>query len=145
MANQRDRETQVQALVAQDQGIDESRLNDFHAQLKSSLESWERRGAKLRRIAMIAVLVFLVTAILTPGMVGSLRSAEGAGRIVLPLWLAISWGSLVTTVGTSGWYFSKYVPAMRRLRFDIQTSMIAELQEQVAELRRELEDRKESS
>jgi hypothetical protein len=140
----------VKKLLAQDREINDTQLKEFRMNLESTLASWEERSAKIRRWLLRAVVCTIV------GYLGAIFSmlAYGPGRAALEgtpwtyvygainmAFVLAAFGGLFFTIGLAATYFSKYAPALRRARFDVQTSMMMELQEQVAQLRADLQQR----
>jgi hypothetical protein len=87
------------------------------------------------------------------GYLGSIFSvlAYGPGRAALDgtalgyvyegvtvAFIFAAFGGLFSTIALAAMYFYRYAPGLRRARFDVQTSMMLELQEQIAQLRHDL-------
>jgi len=126
----------VKALVFQDPDINETALKEFHMDLEKSLFTWERRGRTVRRIAWLAVSVLVadILAILVIEASPALRGSD----FVRSVWATIGGVSLLVSAICLVWYRDRYRPTFNRAKFDLQTLMIRELQQQVAKLRQEV-------
>jgi hypothetical protein len=140
------RRQQVRKLLAQDQEINETQLKEFRMQLELSLDSWESSAKKTRRRIVIAVAVYVATFFLQ-GIFTVAHKSVGIGAMAIVYGL-IEWGSRLACVASFfigvwlvGSYFFKYAPGLKRAWFDVQTGMMLELQQQVAELREEVKRR----
>jgi hypothetical protein len=137
-------------LLAQDREINDLELKEFRMNLEAALSSWEQRSAKIRHWLVRAV--FLTIA----GYLGSVFAmlAYGPGRQALDgtvlgyvyegIWAAFAlaaFGGLFAAIGLAATYFYKYAPSLKRARFDVQSAMILQLQEQIAQLRVDLQQR----
>ena len=118
--------------------------------LEANVHGWEDRSARVRRW-LVRSIVFAVL-----GYFGTIFSMIGysPGRAALEgtPWAALygaiigtfaigAFVALLASIGLAIAYFVKYAPALRRARFDAQTSLILQLQEQIAELRADLQQR----
>jgi hypothetical protein len=136
MSSRGSRHARAKALVLQDQGINETEFKEFRMHLEESLFAWERRRRTIPRVFWTAcgVLITDLLAILVIEGNPAWRSSELA-RVV---WGALGVGSFVVAAGCLVWYNDKYVPSLRHIRFDLQMSMIRELQQQVETLHQEV-------
>ncbi len=137
---------QVLKLLAQDQEINETQLKEFRMQLELSLDSWEANAKKIRLRILIAVAVYVAMIYLQPTFKLA-RQSVGGGPMAI-VYSILEWGSLFALfasffigVWLVGSYFFRYAPGLKRARFDVQTGMMLELQQQVAELREEMKRR----
>jgi len=144
---------QVRKLLAQDQEINDIHLKEFRMQLEQSLESWEVNAKKVRRGILIAGAAFaalyvfwILMAIISKSHTdnhGPMTSVYGVPAIVMAVWASLL-GSFFICVYLVGLYFFKYAPGLKRVRFDVQTTMMLELTQQVEQLRQDIERRRNS-
>jgi hypothetical protein len=136
----------VKKLLAQDPEINETQLKEFRMNLEVTLQNLEAKATRARRGIMIAAITYLTAMILFVAS-GAASNSIHTGwlgltyRLVMGLGFAASWIALVVGVWLVLTYFYRYAPGLKRARFDVQTAMIVELQEQMAELRRALDQR----
>ena len=143
----------VQRLLAQDHEINDTQLKEFRMQLEQKLQSWEDSSQKVRRALVRCVVLFAIlyvgSILLAPASI-SLRGALREGWLKTLYFALISgWfiaAALTFVVGL--WllvlYLYKYAPGLKRARFDTQTAMLLELQQQVEQLRQDVERRNPS-
>jgi len=136
MAEEKERQKQVDNLLAQDTNINDSEMREFRMQLEAALADLEQRGERLRKIAIRALLVYLAIAVIL--IVGQPPGAASivAGILALLATVAMVVGGYATII-----YIGKVAPTIRRLQLDSQNATIAELQQQVAALQMELHER----
>ncbi|HEX4413197.1 MAG TPA: hypothetical protein VH107_06180 [Lacipirellulaceae bacterium] len=130
----------VKQLIAQDPEINQDRMKEVRMQLEHTLEMSEAKAAQTRRriVILLAVywavtgaswyaLSFIGNASVDPKMI---RLKE---LVLIPLNFSaiLAFVILVLLVLL---YLFKYWPRVSRTRYEIQTAMILELQEQVREL-----------
>ncbi len=143
----------VQRLLAQDPDLNDTQLKEFRMQLEQKLQSLEDGSQKVLRASMwiIALMVFLH--LIGVFFMPMFPVGQRAGRVdwVLNLNTAVIGGWFVARILTLAvclWmlilYFYKYAPGLKRARFDTQTAMILELQQQVEQLRQDMERRNPS-
>jgi hypothetical protein len=143
----------VQRLLAQDQEINDIQLKEFRMQLEQNLQSWEVSSQKVRRVLVrilaLFVFLYLVGVFFMPMFQVGQREMKAEG--MWNLYLAVMGGwfvAMILTVAVGLWmfilYLYKYAPALKRARFDTQTAMILELQQQVEQLRQDVERRNSS-
>jgi hypothetical protein len=135
----------VAKLVAQDPGINVTQMKEFHMQLEQSLESWEEKAKKTRRRVLIALAVYLAGMIIcwflavlwTPA---APNYASAVVRAVVYWPFAISGlVAALTGIWLVALYVFKYAPRLNRARFDVHTSMMLELQQQMKQLYESME------
>ena len=142
----------VKRLLAQDQEINDTQLKEFRMQLEQKLEAWEASSQRVRRALVrtiaLFLLLYLIGIFFMPMFQLGQREMKGGMQ---SLYTAIIGGWFVATVLTFAvglWmlilYLYKYAPALKRARFDTQAAMILELQQQVAQLRQDMERRNPS-
>ncbi len=151
MAESPDYRDRFKKLLAQDQDINDVQLKEFRMNLEANLASWEERSQKIRRWlvrAIFCTIVGYMGANLAMLAYGPGRRAALEGTVWIYVYGAINMafvfaalGGLFATIGIAATYFYKYAPALKRARFDLQTAMILELQEQMVQLRQDLTTR----
>ena len=103
--------------------------------LEKTLGSIERRARAVRRASLIASAVTIAILLLT-----ILSTATGVIWVFVVLgvcfYLALILAGVLLEL-----YWYKYRPAVDRARSDLQTSMIADLQRQIAALSQRLDER----
>jgi len=138
---------QVKKLLAQDPNINELQTKEFRMQLESSLMSWEEKAARVRRALayMLTILggTYLIGIFFMP--MYSLARQQAADEwmrnlysFVIAAWVTVGLVSLVVGTYLLFLYLFKYAPALKKARFDVQSAMILELQEQMVQMRQEL-------
>lgn len=126
--------------MSQDPQLDDTKLKEFRMQLESALHDFERRGARVRRIASVAGIVYLINVLFGFFVLNGAKADSFRGSLAMP-WMIVGLFTMVVGGYALVIYLTRYMPAIRRLRYDIQNSMIAELQQQVAALRDEVRSR----
>jgi hypothetical protein len=149
MADRATHEQRVKQLVAQDTDINENRIQEFRIQLEQTLEFSEAKVKLTRRRILIALTVYWIAIAASWYAFSHLGNATVDPKIIqlrelilIPLNLV----SLVTFVILAlliALYLFKYWPRVSRTRFDVQTTMILELQEQVRSLAVEIGGRRQ--
>ena len=141
------RQLRIKRLLAQDPEINDIHLEEFRMKLDQSIESLEQKSKKTRRRILIALAVYLAGMFICWFFVVLWRDAapNAAAGLVRGL---IYWPFAITGVAaalTGIWlvalYVFKYAPQLNRARFDVQTSMMLELQQQVNQLHENMERR----
>ena len=129
----------VEKLIAQDAVVSEFNFEEFRMTLEKSLESMERRARLVRRACWIAsTLTVACLLAMLPLKMFRLLTEVAWVRVA---WGACFWTALITAGVLLVLYRDKYRPALDRARTDLQISMIADLQRQIATLSERLEDR----
>ena len=107
--------------------------------LDKTLESLERRARLVRRASLNASAVTIAMLLLA-----NLSTFTGirwvTAVLVVSFYLALIVAGVLLAL-----YWHKYRPAVDRARSDLQTSMIADLQRQVAALSKRVDDQNEST
>jgi hypothetical protein len=141
------RQRRVKELLARDPKINDTQLKEFRMQLDQLLESSEQKSKRTRRRILIALAAYLV------GMVVCLffrvfwhdaapNYAAGMvrGLVYLPF-LITALAAAIIGIWLVALYVFRYAPQVSRARFDVQTSMMLELQQQMKQLRENIERR----
>jgi len=140
-------EQRLKKLLAQDPEINHAQLEEFRMQLDQSLESWEEKAKKTRRRILIALAVYLPALIACQFLAAQWHDAAPNDAVAmvrgLVYWPFVISGLAAALAGIwlGALYIFKYVPRLQRARFDVQTSMLLELQEQVRQLREHADQR----
>jgi len=115
-------------------------------QLEQSLDTWEASAKKIRRRILMAVAVYAATIFLHALFVAASNSMRNGPMAIV--YGVLLWGNLIALFASFviglwsvGLYFFKYAPGLKRARFDVQTAMMLELQQQVESLREEVKRR----
>jgi len=140
MAEEKERHKRVDDLLAQDGDINDAHMQEFRMQLEQRLADWERRQARLWRVFCIAGIAYLFEMVLAFAYLN--RMPADSQRYVIIPFMALYWLTFIVLIYSAALYFGKYMPAIRRMRYDVQTAMISELQLQVLAIREELRSRK---
>jgi hypothetical protein len=137
----------VKNLLAQDSEINDTRLEEFRMQLEQSLEAWEQKSKRTRRRILIALAVYLVgmvtcqfLAILWRDAVPNTAAALMRGLVYFPF-LIMGLTAALSGIWLVALYVFKYAPQLNRARYDAQTSMMLELQQQIKQLHESIERR----
>ena len=137
----------VKELLAQDPEINDTHLKEFRMKLEQSIESLEEKSKRTRRRILIALAVYLMgMAICWFFVVQWPDAAPNAGAAIvrsLVYWPFVITGlaAALTGIWLVALYVFKYAPQLNRARFDVQTSMMLELQQQVKQLYETMERR----
>lgn len=125
-------------LLKQDEGLNEETLRNERMTLAQTLETLEERAWKLQRASYVglAVVIVCVLAILP-------MEAFHWRQIlwVAVLWGVIGYGAFLVTVVLLVIDWFQYRPAIERKRSKLQTTLLIDLQRQIAEVRAELDRR----
>lgn len=109
--------------------------------LEKAMESIQHRARSVHRASLIAA-AFVVICLLAMLPLEMFRLLTEVA-CVRAVWGACVWSALIVAGVLSLLYRHKYRPAIERARSDLQTSMIADLQRQIAALSQRLDDRTE--
>jgi hypothetical protein len=124
-------------LVSQDIGVSQFDFGGFRMNLEKTLDSLERRGRSVRRASVVAMALCFVMWVL----LFAYQSTEFKWVMVVSvigLYVSLLAAGVLLTL-----YLLKYRPALERARSDLQISMIADMQRQIAALSSRLDDRDE--
>ena len=140
-------ERRVKNLLAQDPEINNTQLKEIQMQLNQSIKLLEEKSTRIRRHILIALAVFL-TALVTCQILVVLWQDAAPSRaaafdrliIYLPL-IVTTLAAALSGIWAVALYVFKYAPQLNRARFDVQTSMMLELQQQVKQLHEDMEHR----
>ena len=127
----------IEDLVAQDAEVRSFNFEEFRMKLESSIQDLERYARIVNRALWWTFGVFLTCALLVvPLEASGIFDRYGWLRLV---WLGVGQVALLVTIVLAVIYSYRYRPALKRAKNDLQSAMIAQLQQQVAELSRKLD------
>jgi hypothetical protein len=141
----------TESLLQQDRPLSESQLKEHRMQLEQKLTSAVRSE---RRVRLVAIVAWLLALLLPLGVVMIDRIGRGMGplppiRLALPVEVHAAPGTLGNVVGVIymttmlfAWlivlvYLIKSRPSLRRARDEYQAAKFADLERQLAEIRRQ--------
>ena len=124
-------EARVDAILAQDATVSSFQFEEFRMNLEVSIQRLEQRARTIRRASLwgLGILITCVVSVIPIEMFGISRY-----EWVYPIWSGCGLVAMVSTGVLTCIYSYKYRPALKRKRCDLQSMMIAQLQQQVAEL-----------
>jgi len=110
-------------------------FEEFRMKLEASIRQLEGRARTVRRATLWGLGIFLLCVVSGPLM----QVSGFADRH----WVLLVWGAsgviaMFTTGVLAAVYQYRYAPALTRARSDLTSTMIAELQQQVADLSRKV-------
>jgi uncharacterized integral membrane protein len=138
----------VKQLVAQDPEINDKQMKEFRMQLEQMLELSEAKAKQTRRRILISGAVYITLLLAGFAVPSHWMDATVDMRLIrLREWILVPLGIFTMAAMVIGvllviLYLFKYWPRLNRARFDLQKSMLVELQQQVKELRENLEQRR---
>jgi uncharacterized membrane protein YqjE len=123
------------ALVSQDEAVSSFNFEEFRMKLEASIQQLEGRARTIRRATLWGLGIFLFCVVSVPMMQVS--------ELAVHHWVRLVWGitgvvAMLTTGVLAAIYQYRYAPALTRARSDLTSTMIAELQQQVADLSRKV-------
>ena len=134
------RHLRVKKLLAQDPEINDAKLEEFRMQLDQSIKSLEQKSKRTRRRILIALAAYLVAMVICVFLMllwrdGAPTADAGIirGLVYWPFAITV-WAAALTGIWLIALYVFKYAPELNRARFDVQTSMMLELQQQMKQL-----------
>ena len=147
MPEQNLRQLRVKKLLAQDPEINDTQLKELRMQLDRSIELLEQKSQRARRHILIALAVYLAGivigwcfAVVWRDAAPSAEAAIVRGLVFLPVVIA-ALAAAPAGIWLVALYVFKYAPQLNRARFDVQTAMMLELQQQVRQLQENMERR----
>jgi hypothetical protein len=125
-------------LISQDAVVSEFQFEEFRMNLEKKLESVQHRARTVHRAEWIAAVVAIgcVLAFVPLAIFRLVPDYEWVGGI----WGICTWTALIIAGSLGTLYRYKYRPAVDSAKSDLQTSIIKELQQQVATLIRQTHD-----
>lgn len=132
-------------LVSQDNGVSQFDFGEFRMNLDKTLESIERRARSVRRASLVASAITIAVLLLAVFLMLLFQNLSMATAMK---WVTVILGvcfylSLIVAGVLLILYQYKYRPAVERAKSDLQLSMIADLQRQIATLSQRLDNRNE--
>jgi hypothetical protein len=137
----------VKQLLAQDPEINDKQMKEFRMQLEQALELSEAKAKQTLRRILIALAVYVGGTFgyfvyladwgdATPNLTANLVRQ----MILIPL-VVVSLAAAIIGILLVIQFLFKYWPRLTRARFDLQVSMLQELQQQMKQLRETIERR----
>ncbi len=136
MNDDRPYQSRLEDLLSQDADVSSFQFDEFRANLEESIMNLEQRARIIRRATLWALAIFIICVVLLP-----LAGLSGISNYEWVRWV-ICGSCLVamfTTGVLAGIYQYKYAPILARTKADLTSTMIAQLQQQVADLSRKLD------
>jgi hypothetical protein len=145
MAEHSAHRNRIRKLLAQDPEINNEQMEGFRMRLHQSVDEFDRKARQTRRRIVTAWLVYLAlgaTWLLLMSQWGD--AVRNPAAVLWRQWIIVP---VVISIITSAvialmllvMYLASYSPRLHRARFDLQTSMLMELQQQVKQLRETME------
>jgi hypothetical protein len=133
MSETRSQPAPVDALLSQDEAVSAFNFEQFRTKLEASIRQLEGRARAIRRAQFVGLGIFLfclASALLMQVL-----------EFPQPRWFRLFLGTVgVTAMLTTGLlaaiYQYRYAPVLNRVKGDLTSTTIAQLQQQVADLRR---------
>lgn len=139
MSENHSHRARVEALLSQDTVVSSFQFEEFRENLESSIEDLKRRACAIRRASQWGLGIFLTWGVLVlPLEMFGLFDDYQWTRIV---WKGCGLIAMFTTGVLAGIYQYKFQPALDRAKDELQSTMFAQLQQQVAELSHKLDGR----
>lgn len=144
MPDRNQHDDRVKQLLAQETAINDTNFKEFRMQLEQSLAACEQKSQRVRRRIVIGIIVYFVGMLMYmlllsiyPKAPANAAAVVSRGMIMLPFLIA------AMTAGILGLnllvrYIFIHAPRLSRARFDLQTSLLLELQQQVKQLQEDL-------
>lgn len=134
----------IKQLLALDPTINETQMKEFRMQLAQTVELSEATAKQTRRRILIALGIYLTATIGSWYALSQLGNATVDPKVIrlrelilIPLnFSALAAFVILALLVTL--YLFKYWPRLNRARFDLLSSMMLELQQQVSELKQGL-------
>jgi hypothetical protein len=130
----------VKKLLAQDPEINDKQMEEFRMQFAQNLELSEAKAKQTRRRILITLAVYLSAMVICLIFVSQWREAAPnptaglvRGLVYLPFLVSYITAGIVG-IWLVAMYVFKYAPRLNQARFELQTSMLLELQQQVKQL-----------
>jgi hypothetical protein len=137
MKENRPEQTRIEDLLSQDAVVSSFEFDEFRQNLEESLHRLEERARVIRRASLWGLGIFLAC-------IASIIPLEMLGLTKYE-WVAFVWSgcgtvAMFATGVLAGIYQYKYQPALNRAKSELQSTMFAQLQQQVAEISRKLDN-----
>jgi len=132
----RPQQTGVENLLAQDTQVSTFQFEEFRMNLEASIQDLQQRAHTVRRASHWGLGIFVTCVLLTPVLeVFGLFDHVWARRV----WSGCGVLAMLATGVLAAIYTYRFQPALKRARSDLQSAEITQLQQQVAELSRQLD------
>ena len=136
MSKNRPQQTRVEDLLSQDAAVSSFQFEEFRMSLEITIQRLEQRARAVRRASLWGLGIFVTCVLLIIPLVMFGLSENQWVRLV---WSGCGLIAMFTTGVLTGIYSYRYRPALHRAKSDLQSTMMAQLQQQVAELSRRLD------
>jgi hypothetical protein len=125
----------VDALISQDEVVSSFNFEEFRMKLEASIRQLEGTARTIRRATLWGLGIFLLCVVSAP-----LIQVSGFAdhQWLWFVWSAFGVSVMFTTGILAAVYQYRYAPALSRARNDLTSTMLAELQQQVADLSRQV-------
>lgn len=138
MSRKAPRSVNVERLLAQDAELTTFPFEESRVQLQLAIERLQRRAQSVNRAALCGLGVFITGVLATVPM-------QALG-LLEPQWARLLWGAcgltaMIATGILTAIYSYRYQPALRRAQDSLLATTIAQLQQQVADLRRTADEK----
>lgn len=127
----------VERLLSQDEGVESFQFEEFRMNLEKSINELERKEqfySKAAKYCLIAYVLLIVPFVLASQMANETEYGMYILRAVMITANLLLFASMVF----ASVHWTRYRPALRKAKEDLQLSVMADLQWQVAELSRKL-------
>jgi ABC-type multidrug transport system fused ATPase/permease subunit len=137
----------VKQLLAQDPEINDKQMKEFRMQLEQALESSEAKAKQTLRRILIALAIYVGGTfgyffyLANWGDATPNPTANFVRQVILIPLVVVSLAAAVIGILLVIQFLFKYWPRLNRARFDLQISMLQELQQQLKQLRENIERR----
>ena len=129
----------VEGLLSQDAAVSSFQFEEFRLNLESSIEDLKKRARAIRRASLWGLGIFITCVV-------SVIPLEMLGLFEKYQWVPFVWSgcglvAMFTTGVLAGIYQYRFRPALDRAKDELQSTMFAQIQQQVAELSHKLDSR----
>jgi hypothetical protein len=131
--------------LAQDPEINDIQMKEFRMQLEQSLEACEQKAKRVRRRILIGLAVYVVCMVIYIALMSRWGNAvPNPAAVLWRQYFLVAFLVAAMAAGLIGLslivrYIFVYVPKLTRARFELQKSLLLELQQQVKQLQERLE------
>jgi len=138
----------VKQLLAQDPQINDKQMKEFRMQLEQALESSEAKAKQTLRRILIALAVYVGGTfgyffyLANWGDATPNPTANLVRQVILIPLVVVSLAAAIIGILLVIQFLFKYWPRLNRARFDLQVSMLQELQQQMEQLQEKMEQQK---
>jgi hypothetical protein len=137
VSENRPQRSRIDDLLAQDPAVSSFQFEEFRVNLEASIRRLEQRARAIRRASLcgLGLIIACIVSVVPLEMLGPEKA--WVPRLVFGFGVFVMFVTGVLT-----WLYQyRYQPALGRLRGDLQSTMFAQIQQQIAELNQKLESR----